>query len=228
MFFSSNKKVFALFFAVLIGAWSPMNNKGVIDEQSPNNNSPVGFPNFLLSTQKQIIENPEKLQTKPIDDSFKSRVLLSIDEQEHQNQQAPNSSPIDFSRTLETFRNKRRRTEDPRFPPKNFIVIEEGVPTFDSMTNRTQKIIRVERTRPSAFNDTLKLAKQFSDHWTFFLEIEQLVKTIPNQFYFSKNLLFLSFNCLISMEFHFVQEKERRLAELFSMKRYVTMNVFFY
>jgi hypothetical protein len=68
-------QVFAVFFAVLFGVWSPITNKPSVDERSlsliPSHNYQSPVP-----TQKSLLEQQENTQSN----HHKSRVLLSIDE----------------------------------------------------------------------------------------------------------------------------------------------------
>lgn len=166
--------VFALFFAVLIGFWSPFNNRTIGDDQLLANGLTKFSvaPNAILSDSKRFVENEEKLNS--IGNSFKSRVLLSHDEIDQKHQHGPNLpfSPkfdSEFSRNIEKFSNKRilSDNETPQskrrirnFPSEKFVIVEEEnqIPN----ENRTTKIIRIERSKTVSHNETSRLNDRIS------------------------------------------------------------------
>lgn len=167
--------VFAVFFAVLFGVWSPLTNKNSTDERAL---SLIPAHNYQSVYQQQS----NSIQSE----GHKSRVLLSIDDYDqyqhgpylpsnnkykssvHPQIAAPGYT---YSNTVEKYMNKKVKRsssidseEDEMKTVKkirpevneNFVIIEEI--DSDNHENKSVKIIRVERTIPSIGNDTLKLA----------------------------------------------------------------------
>lgn len=167
--------VFAVFFAVLFGVWSPLTNKNSTDEKAL---SLLPAHNYQSVYQQQS----NSVQSE----GHKSRVLLSVDDYDqyqhgpylpsnnkykssvHPQIAAPGYT---YSNTVEKYMNKKVKRsssidseEDEmkiikKFRPEaneNFVIVEEI--NSDHVDNKSVKIIRVERTIPSIGNDTLKLA----------------------------------------------------------------------
>lgn len=130
----------------------------------------------------------ESPKTNPLSDSYKSRVLLSIDEQQYQEQYGPYlpSTPkskvassaaapgYTYAKTVERYMNKKVRPAESdemmsvkkaRFnpqPQEKVVILEEPVEQGLNET-KSVKIIRVERTVPAVNNDTLKLARRMAN-----------------------------------------------------------------
>ena len=136
---------------------------------------------FLSQLEQAQNESP---RTNPLPDSYKSRVLLSVDEHDHQHgphlpniQKSKYSSAAPaytYSRTVERYMNKKIRSVEhddetivkkPRHnyqPQEKVVIFEEPMDQLDQGLNESKsvKIIRVERTKPAVGNDTLKLAQR--------------------------------------------------------------------
>jgi hypothetical protein len=114
-------QVFAVFFAVLFGVWSPITNKSSVDEQAL---SLIPSHNYQTpaTTQKSIFEQQETAQSN----HHKSRVLLSVDEYDthHHGPYLPSNnkykSPFQqqtaapgytYSNTVEKYMNKKVQSE---------------------------------------------------------------------------------------------------------------------
>ncbi|CAF1682120.1 unnamed protein product [Rotaria magnacalcarata] len=98
---------FAVFFAVVFGIWAPVTNKSGIDDKSlslensfiPSNNYQSAF-----ATQKSLFEQQESTPSNYVSDKFKSRVLLSIDENDnhHYGPYLPSKNKYQSSLQLES------------------------------------------------------------------------------------------------------------------------------
>jgi hypothetical protein len=114
-----------VFFAVLFGVWSPITTKSAIDEKSLSQSlalNPSSSYLSALSTQNSLLEQQEASHTSSVGDTYKSRVLLSIDDhdQHHHGPYLPsNNKPkstsqsktaapgYTYSKTVEKYMNKK-------------------------------------------------------------------------------------------------------------------------
>jgi hypothetical protein len=176
-------KIFAVFFAVLFGIWSPITTKSSSDDRSlsliPSHNYQSSFP-----TQKSLLEQQETIHSN----NHKSRVLLSIDEYDNHHhgpylpsnnkykstfQQQTAAPGYTYSNTVEKYMNKKLSGEQSKRSfnddeesttykklRTSYHIIEETNNGMENDLNESTpvKIIRVERTIPAIGNDTLKLA----------------------------------------------------------------------
>ncbi|CAF1233518.1 unnamed protein product [Adineta ricciae] len=84
--------VFAVFFAVLFGIWSPIANKSSIDDRAlslenslmPSNNHQAAYV-----SKKSLFEQQDNTHSNYITNSHKSRVLLSVDDHDTYQQYGP-------------------------------------------------------------------------------------------------------------------------------------------
>ncbi len=77
-------QVFAVFFAVLFGIWSPITTKTSVDDKALSLISSSNHQS-AFTTQKSIVEQQETTHSN----NYKSRVLLSIDEYENHHHHGP-------------------------------------------------------------------------------------------------------------------------------------------
>ena len=114
-----------MFFAVLFGVWSPTTLKSVLEEKSLSQSlalTPSSSYLSALSTQKSLLEQQEATHTNSVSDTYRSRVLLSVDDHD-QHQHGPylpsNFKPksashpqtaapgYTYSKTVEKYMNKK-------------------------------------------------------------------------------------------------------------------------
>ena len=121
-----------VFFAILFSIWSPFANKSIIEDRLfLLENSFVSPDNYqsTFTSQKSLAEQQEASHTSYATNNYKSRVLLSVDEYNHQHhhhhspylpsktkyqstsQQKPAALGYAYSDTIEKYMNKRIRPE---------------------------------------------------------------------------------------------------------------------
>lgn len=88
----SSPQVFAVFFAVLFGIWSPITSKSSgLDRALSLDNAlmPANNQQAAFVSQKSLLEQQEAGHSNYMADSHKSRVLLSVDEQDSNHHHGP-------------------------------------------------------------------------------------------------------------------------------------------
>jgi hypothetical protein len=85
-------QVFAVFFAVLFGIWSPITSKSSFDDRALSLENPLISANnqqAAFLSQKSLFDQPDVAHSSHVIDGHRSRVLLSVDEYDTHHHHGP-------------------------------------------------------------------------------------------------------------------------------------------